>query len=204
MVVSIDSSATSPTAQDVILDAARHLIGSQGYAGFSMRGLASRSGLAKGTIYYYFTDKQQIVLALLQREMAEMRRQIVMAAQIQGTPVERLRTVIPTFMQMAHVNSYVFISALRDIVGAEQTLKTLVVNHRSELLAPIIHLLEEGMAQGYFRPLDPERTAISLFGLMNSTVADRFLWMDEAELAAPLDNNLVNHIVSLFLNGICL
>ena len=47
-----------------ILDAAREALAADGWRALSMRALAQRVGVAPGTIYNYFSDKEEIVATL--------------------------------------------------------------------------------------------------------------------------------------------
>ncbi len=51
--------------REAILEAAYHLFSEQGYHGTSMRDIAARAGITAGSIYNHFTDKEQIIQAVI-------------------------------------------------------------------------------------------------------------------------------------------
>ena len=51
----------APDKRQQILDAALELMASHGFEGFSIKQLAGAAGVAAGTIYLYFKDKQQLM-----------------------------------------------------------------------------------------------------------------------------------------------
>lgn len=51
-----------------ILDAARDVLATQGYAGTSMRAIAEAAGLRPSLVHYHFGGKQQLLAAVLDRE----------------------------------------------------------------------------------------------------------------------------------------
>jgi AcrR family transcriptional regulator len=53
-----------------ILAAALELWGERTFASFTMAEVAARSGLAKGTLYLYFSTKEELLLALLEGQLA--------------------------------------------------------------------------------------------------------------------------------------
>lgn len=55
-----------------ILDAAADLISEQGVAGLTTRAVAARAGVPVASIYQYYADKDEIVVALVERDAAEM------------------------------------------------------------------------------------------------------------------------------------
>ncbi|HEX7761273.1 MAG TPA: TetR/AcrR family transcriptional regulator [Caulobacteraceae bacterium] len=59
--------------QQQILDAACDCVRRSGFHGASMAEIASAAGLSVGQIYRYFENKEAIVSAIVQRDLAEMR-----------------------------------------------------------------------------------------------------------------------------------
>jgi AcrR family transcriptional regulator len=62
-----------------ILDAAADLIVEQGVEGLSTRTIAARAGTPVASLYQYFADKNEIILALVQRDTAEMDERVAEA-----------------------------------------------------------------------------------------------------------------------------
>ena len=62
-----------------ILDAAADLIVEQGVEGLSTRTIAARAGTPVASLYQYFADKDEIILALVQRDTAEMDERVAEA-----------------------------------------------------------------------------------------------------------------------------
>ena len=54
--------------RDVVLAAARQVVGAQPIAAFTMDALAAAVGMSKGLLYVYFRTKEDVFLALLERE----------------------------------------------------------------------------------------------------------------------------------------
>jgi AcrR family transcriptional regulator len=54
---------------DAILDAAEELLLADGYEGLSFRLLGERAGLARNSVYRYFTSTDDVVAALCERDM---------------------------------------------------------------------------------------------------------------------------------------
>ena len=57
--------------EDAILEAARDLIGEQGYAEMSMDGLANRIGISKATLYQHFPSKEDVGVSVIVRMMQQ-------------------------------------------------------------------------------------------------------------------------------------
>jgi AcrR family transcriptional regulator len=59
-----------------ILDAAQEIFTEMGYGAASIRDVVRRSGLAAGTFYNYFPDKQAVFRAVLEEHTTELRRRL--------------------------------------------------------------------------------------------------------------------------------
>jgi len=184
-------------SRDAVLDAARSLIADHGYAGWSMRELANKSGLAKATIYHHFADKQDIYMSVLEREIALINERTAEAANSPGNAIDRLRAVIRTFYDLQAERHVVFMSAIREMSHNETQLCNLLRRYRNDLLAPIGQLLDSGVRENLFRPVNDEMALVTIFGIMHSFVTHRLLIGD-----VKTADELVEHTLQMLLNGI--
>ncbi|GGJ58043.1 TetR/AcrR family transcriptional regulator [Streptomyces brasiliensis] len=60
------------SSREVILNAARGLIGEKGYDGMAISDLSAQSGLPPSSIYYHFGNKFGVLAALLERTFEEL------------------------------------------------------------------------------------------------------------------------------------
>src|ERR1700686_3697420 len=64
--------AANGQRRSAILQAARTVFASQGYANTVVEDIATAAGIAKGTLYLYFPSKEQIYLAALLEEARQL------------------------------------------------------------------------------------------------------------------------------------
>jgi len=62
--------------RQAIVDAAQEIFTEMGYGAASIRDVVRRSGLAAGTFYNYFPDKQSVFQAVLEEHTTELRRRL--------------------------------------------------------------------------------------------------------------------------------
>ncbi|SDP95815.1 transcriptional regulator, TetR family [Actinopolyspora xinjiangensis] len=55
-----------------LLDAAEALLGEQGYEAATLKAVSERAGIPVGSVYHYFSDRQQVDAELLQRHLHEL------------------------------------------------------------------------------------------------------------------------------------
>lgn len=189
---SLDVTSASKQA---ILDAAQNLLAVHGYAGLSMRELASESGLAKATIYHHFQDKRDIFLNVLERDMQTVRAHIMAAAAAQNNPVDQLSAVIRTYFGLMQERRTVIMNVLRELGDTEEKVRDFVCHKRTQYLSHLIQILQQGTDEGVFRPLNPEYTAISMVGMINAFI----VFGDPTEQD---EEQIIEHTLRLMLDGV--
>jgi AcrR family transcriptional regulator len=78
-----------------LVAAAHELVRQEGYEGLTIRKLAKRVGYAPMSVYSYFADKQEILVALAEDAFATLARRI--EAQPSDDPIEALRVVMTEY-----------------------------------------------------------------------------------------------------------
>lgn len=66
------SAAPGLSSREIILNAARALVGEKGYDGMAISDLSAQSGLPPSSIYYHFGNKLGVLSALLERTFEEL------------------------------------------------------------------------------------------------------------------------------------
>ena len=84
-----------------LLDAARRLLEEQGYPALTFGALADRTGLARPTVYEYFASKDDLVVALCEREIG--RHAELVRARLQGAtgPRDRVAAFVRAQLDLA-------------------------------------------------------------------------------------------------------
>ncbi len=185
------------SARDIILDRAQELIIRYGYAGLSIRELAQGSGLAKGTIYYHFQDKEEIYFSALERNMLNVRTHITEAAASSNDPIEQLRAVMFAFFGLKETHNSLIFAALREINDMKRQLRDLVNEHRRAILEPVIAIIEQGIRDGLFRPHKAEISVMSLFFTMHGLVTHHCL-LQESEIS----HGEIEEVLDFYLHGL--
>jgi AcrR family transcriptional regulator len=88
----------------IILDAAAELFLEQGYEGFSMRGVAERIGYSATTIYRYYENKDDLLLAVVNEGFSEFARRLTEAAEGVSKPLKRLEALWHAYVRFGLEN----------------------------------------------------------------------------------------------------
>lgn len=194
-VITVDS-------KQAILNAAEGILNRSGYAGLSMRELSRESGLAKSTLYHYFEDKHQIYLSVVERDMVEFQDRIVASVDTEGNAAQRLSSMIAVYFNLLDEHGLIALHALRRSGELECQLGDLFQRHRTKVMKPLIDLIQQGIDEGLFRPVNPELTVMTVFGMVNGFLAQRMLLGDKFVNYDASKEELAEHTVSLLLNGL--
>src|SRR5438094_8260319 len=77
-----------------IEDAAMRVIARKGMAAATMQEIADEAGVAKGTIYLYFRDRDELVEKTFESAMGELHGRVEAALEKEGTFEAKLRAVL--------------------------------------------------------------------------------------------------------------
>jgi len=155
-------------SQLAILVAARGEFAQHGLGGARMDRIAERAGLNKRLIYYYFTSKDDLFLAVLERTYGDIREAERHLHLTDLTPVEGLRR-LTEFTWNYYIEHPEFISLLNsaNLHQARHLAKSERVREmNSPLIQTLGDILERGRKDGFFRGgIDPVQLYISIAGL---------------------------------------
>ena len=159
---------------DAILDAAEQVIAERGLERAAMTEIAGRAGVAVGTVYNYFPDRDGLVAALFKARRAAIAPRIVAAGAVEAQPFEaRLRAVVGAIYQVFEDHR----QFLKIVFDAEQQPpatrkdkgRTVLTAMRDALRG----VLADGAAQGVFPAEEIDRLFFLLKGAMRGLMHDR-------------------------------
>jgi AcrR family transcriptional regulator len=173
----------------LLLEAATVEFAREGYVGANINRISKAAGFAKGTIYNYFDSKRSLMLAIIDevaRTHLAFMQGYVCREKDPRLRLERFFEVGFAFVMEHLAQARVMITTL---YGPEDEFK----EHMYMAYQPMFQLvsrdiLAPGMAQGYFRQVDPGSTAALLMTIYLGTGSqvneDGRLWLDPAQVAA--------------------
>ena len=141
-----------------ILDAAEELFGTKGFDQTSTGDILDRVGIARGTLYYHFRSKEEILDAMIAR-MAD--RLIAEAAKVAGDRSMPLLERLPKTVLALNVDSSLGDEVMQQVHRPQNALLHQKLEDRLlRGVIPLIALLvEDGIGQGIFRTDYPREAA---------------------------------------------
>ena len=154
-----------PIPREHLLDAARAAFAASGFAGASMRDVASRAGVRKASLFYHFGSKEALYREVLGGVVSELRGYIGNALQQPGGFAERLDRLGALMVDYLGTHP----GAARWLVREMVELGPYAAGPgRAAIQATLdatVAFLDAGMWAGAFRSCEPRQLALSIVGL---------------------------------------
>ncbi len=182
--------------ETAILDAAENILATQGWRALSIEEIASRVGIATGTIYLHFAGKDALVAALIARELA------IAVGFVEGLDpslpaLTRLHAVLRMLLQRQ-------VSGMRLITEDMQEWRRLAAadagcaERLRTLRLRLEDLIDDGKGRGELDPALPASVAVTaLFALISPRTARHM----ESALGEQIDG-AHEALIRLYLRGV--
>jgi AcrR family transcriptional regulator len=161
------SSDSSEIRRNQILDAATKVFVRLGFQHARMDDIVEESGLSKGTLYWYFKSKEDIINAILRRLFTGELENLESLLEAEGTASDRL-------MQLTYnrVNGLKRMSSLVPIIFEfyavavhQQSVQQFIGEYFKHFRTLLEVLIQQGIDRCEFRPVNATKAAISFASL---------------------------------------
>ena len=148
--------------QAVILAAAEEEFAQHGFTAARTEAIAARTGVAKSMIYYYFKDKEGLYRAVLERSHADLLQTVQKLELEQLSPKVALEKFLRALLDCVSRNPKLPMIMFQEAVQNQG--KYYRKSSSVSIDTVLITILEQGVATGGFRSLDPFQSAINIMG----------------------------------------
>jgi AcrR family transcriptional regulator len=138
----------------------------RGYHGASVEEIARALHMTKGSLYYYFRDKEEILYFCHDHSLDILLDLLARVEKEGGPPEDRLRTLILAFVHMI-IDELRGTALTMDLQALSPRLLKKVIAKRDRFDRGIRRILREGMAAGAFAPGDPKLLTFAILGAVN-------------------------------------
>lgn len=191
--------ANPPDKRRRILDAAVAVFAQHGFYNAKVSQIAKEAGVADGTIYLYFKNKEDILIQVFIDAMDEiLRRQEEALGQTDLDPVERLRT-----FTRIHFESVAESQAMAEVITVElrqssKFMRNTDMKPFGRYLGIIRRIVDDGVKAGMFAPdIDSRVIARAIFGAIDELALEWAMGNRGSSLVDACE-----HVTSLFISGL--
>jgi AcrR family transcriptional regulator len=182
--------------REQILEASAQIIRQKGYSAASMQDIASAVNLQKASLYYHFSSKQEILVALLDQAL-DMLIERVSAVLARDIPVdEKLHEAMCVYVGSLAEHADLAAVLLLEHRSLDQEHQQQHIPRRDRFERLWRELIQEGVESGSFAKTDIDMAARALLGVMNWTIT----WYRPE--GSRSSNEISDNFAELFLDGL--
>lgn len=151
-----------------IMEATVWVLAEEGYKGLTLRKVAERAGENRGLVHYYFDSKEHLLRSLLDHILEGTKR--LMEIDDEDDPHNKLWSILefhaygPGGVDENGRHYYIATNQLQALAIHDPNLRERLTRNYNYLVEVTAGIIEEGIEDGAFRPVDPTDTAIFLLG----------------------------------------
>ncbi len=181
-----------------IIAAAARLFGDKGYHDTTTAEIAESAGVAAGTIYIYFSSKEELLVAVFEEFLGKHMERLREGVNREKTAKDKLVRLLTLGLELMQDNpdsARIFLSQLRQ----STKMITTVAKRSSRAYKDIIEsVLSEGVESGLCRDVNINAATSMLFGAFQSTVLD---WV--ADGCSYNLTDTAGDLTAFVLTGVC-
>ncbi|RPF55426.1 TetR/AcrR family transcriptional regulator [Aquisalibacillus elongatus] len=184
-----------------IIDAAVEVIAENGYHSSQVSKIAKRAGVADGTIYLYFKNKEDILVSVFQEKMGQFIERIENQINDHETADKKLYSLIEMHFRQLAEDPHLAIVTQLELRQSKKELRLKINEVLKRYLALVDDILKEGMEEGVFHShLNIKLVRQIIFGMLDEIVTNwvmkeqRYDLVDQAkEVHFVISNGLKIH-----------
>ncbi len=159
------------STKERVLTEATIAFANQGVAGTSLDALARELGVTKQTILYHFGSKDGLIAAVLTSAATDLAGELQHAVDISEPGWERVVATVRSSFALA-VRRPELLGVLREVNRLGSDWSEVVLDLLQPLIDRALADLSVGMADGRFRPGDPQMVLVSAYAVVTGVVSD--------------------------------
>ncbi len=184
--------------REKIIKNALRIFAQKGYFKATVDDIARATGVAKGTVYLYFKDKQDLYIATIDEHFS---RAIAALAAIQAktaTPSEKMEDIANNYIDyIKHLRTTYMLFTFENINLKGKTLKQMhtVIEPKIHAMIEIIsNIIRDGIQKNEFREVDPKIAAFYFISMIRTIFLSDFYMSD---ISSKTDT-----VLKLFFEGL--
>ncbi len=156
--------------REKILDAAAELFSTKHYHEVMMDDVARLISVAKGTVYNYFTSKEELYFTIMHTRMENLLSILKQKIESEQNSIDSLRAfVIHLYMFMMKHRKF-FLIYQRETLNKQNSFCEDMISHEKQMKQMIINIISKGEKDKVFRKVDEEFAISLIFGSIYGAV----------------------------------
>jgi len=176
--------------KDAIINAARHIFSRFGFRKTTMDEIALAMRKGKSSIYYYFTSKEEIYQAVVEKEAILLKKELADAIGSVEDPKDKLKVYVMTRMSAIRKLAN-FYNAIRDeYLSHLEFVNQVRVKYDKDEIQMVQHILDEGVSNNEFKIENTGLAAVAIVTALKGMEVPMFWENEGQDMEKRLDNLL--------------
>lgn len=184
-------------AKERIIDVAQRIFARFGFRKTTMDEIAQAARKGKSSIYHYFKSKEEIMQAVMEKEVRVAKEEINKAIAEENTPQEKLRAYVLTRMQVLNRLANLYSAFKDEYLENYQFIERIRINYDQYEINIIKDILQEGVKERIFVVKDLEITA---YAIVTAEKGLEYTMAVEKDLNKIEEN--INNLLEILFYGI--
>ena len=178
-----------------IIDAAMELFANKGYHETTMSDVVEASNTSKGTVYYYFDNKQELFETMINDVISRLYNSFERIAEKDCSVKEKLKKMMEVHANFYKKNYKLAFSIFMEGKKIDADCKEEIWRWHKKFNSLVENVMENGVEEGLLKDKNLKLMSFSFLGLTNSFGPSVF----EGDYDV---NELVDYTIELFLQGV--
>ena len=177
-----------------IFETSMKLFAEKGYDATSIEEITATVGVAKGTLYYHFSSKEEIFNFLIEEGIKLLQNSIDIKTSKHDNYIDKIKAIILIQIKIVAKYEDIITIILSQFWGNEARNKK-CQDHVYDYIGQIEHIVQEGIEKGEIKKGDTRAIASEIYGLICSTLVYKKRegeQMDIMKLYHEYENTVVN------------
>jgi len=169
-----------------IINATIDCIARYGYNNFSMQDVARIADVSKGIIHYYFLNKEDLMMAVLERVAGDIESLLAGITEKTQDPAEQLRQMIRVCFDIVRQKReyYCINMDFWTQINQKEKVRLAVAKHYAKFRGTTAAIVQAGVDSGVFKPIDSAHAASVIIAIVDGISLQ---WLFE-ESSFPYDD----------------
>jgi AcrR family transcriptional regulator len=176
-----------------IVDIARNIFTHFGFKKTTMEEIALATRKGKSSIYYYFSSKEDIFKAVVEKEAEELKEELFKKISDIDDPIERLKVYITVRMRKLNKLTNFYTALKSDYLSHLEFIEQIRKSYDLDEVRIVAGIIQEGIEKEKFSVDDPQLSAVAIVTAMKGLEVPLFINKEHGNFEARL-NNLINFL----------
>lgn len=176
-----------------IIDVARNIFSHFGFKKTTMEEIAHATRKGKSSIYYYFSSKEDIFKAVVEKEAEELLDELLKSVSLIDDPIEKLKVYILTRMRKLKKLTNFYAAIKSEYLNHLEFIEEIRKKYDNDEIRIITGILQDGVDSGKFAIEDPHLSAVAIVTAMKGLEVPIFISRELSNFEERM-NNLLNYL----------